>query len=64
MARQSLEGVEYVLLRHEGHFAVNLGKFRLAVGPEVFVPEALHELEVAVVAGHHQQLLKGLGALR
>ena len=63
-AHHSLEGVQHVLLLHEAHLAVDLGEFRLAVGPEVLVAEAAHYLEVAVVAGHHQQLLEGLRGLR
>ena len=61
--RQALEGGQHVLLLHEGHLAIDLGELRLAVGPQVLVAEALHQLEVAVEAGHHQQLLEGLRAL-
>ncbi|MCY1211110.1 hypothetical protein D9M72_228170 [compost metagenome] len=43
---------------------VDLRELRLAVGAQVFVAEALHDLVVAVVAGHHQQLLEQLGRLR
>ena len=60
----SLEGVEHVFLLHEGHFAVDLGEFRLAVSSEVLVTETAHDLEVAVVTGHHKQLLEGLRRLR
>ena len=63
-AHHALEHVQDVFLLHEGHFAVNLGEFGLTVRAEVFVTETAHNLEVAVVAGHHQQLLEGLGALR
>ena len=48
----------------ERHLAVDLGELGLAVGAEVFIAEALHNLEVAVEAGHHEQLLEGLGRLR
>ncbi len=60
----ALEGVQHVLLLHEAHLAVDLRELRLAVGAQVFVAEAAHDLEVAVVACDHQQLLEGLGALR
>ena len=59
-----LEVVQDVFLLHEGHFAVDLGEFRLPVRAEILVAEAADDLEVAVIAGHHQQLLEGLGALR
>ena len=52
-----------ILLLHEAHLAVDLRELRLAVGPEVLVAEAADNLEIAVVAGHHQQLLEGLGRL-
>ena len=60
---QPFEGVEDVFLFHEGHFAVHLGEFRLAVGPEVFIAEAAYDLVVLVHPGHHQQLFEGLGRL-
>ncbi len=49
---------------HEGGLHVDLGEFRLAVGTQVFVTEALDDLVVTVEAGHHQQLLEQLGGLR
>ena len=60
---QPFEGVEDILAGHEGHLAVDLGELRLAVGPQVLVAEALDDLEVAVHAGHHEDLLEGLGRL-
>ena len=61
---QALEHVEHILLVHERHLAVDLRELRLAVGAQVLVAEAAHNLEVAVHAGHHQQLLVLLRALR
>jgi hypothetical protein len=61
---EPFEGGQYFLLRHEGHLAVDLRELRLAVGPQILIAEALHDLEVAVVARYHQNLLEGLGALR
>ena len=49
---------------YERHFAVNLCKFGLTVSAEVFIAEALHDLEVAVKTRHHQQLLQRLRTLR
>ena len=61
---QAFEHVQHILLVHEAHLAVDLRELRLAVGAQVLVAEATHNLEVAVVTGHHQQLFEGLGALR
>jgi hypothetical protein len=33
-----------------------LRELRLPVGPQLFVPKALHELEVTVHARHHEHL--------
>jgi len=52
------------LLVDEGHFNIELGEFRLAVGAQVFVAEAAHDLIVAIEARHHQQLLEELRRLR
>ena len=54
---------DFVLV-DERHFDVNLCEFRLTVGAEVFVAEALGNLEVAVHAGNHQKLLVLLRRLR
>ena len=63
MTHQAFEGVQYVFLLHKAHLAVDLGELGLAVGAQVFIAEAAHDLVVAVVARHHQQLLEGLGRL-
>ncbi len=47
----------------EGHLEVDLGEFGLAVGAEVLVAEAASDLEVAVEAGDHEDLLEDLRAL-
>ena len=36
------------------HLAVDLGKFRLTIGTQVLITEALHHLEVPVDTGDHQ----------
>ena len=59
-----LEEGQDVLLTHEAHFAVDLCELGLSVGTQVLVAEALDDLEIAVHAGHHQELLEGLRALR
>ena len=48
----------------KAHLQVELGELRLAVGAQIFVAEAAGDLEVALDAGHHQQLLELLRALR
>ena len=48
----------------ERHFQVQLRELRLAVGPQVFVAETAGHLDVAVVAGDHQNLLVELRRLR
>ncbi len=48
----------------EAGLDVDLGEFRLTVGTQVFVTEALGDLVVTVEAGHHQQLLEQLRRLR
>ena len=50
--------------RHEAHLDVELGELRLAIAAQVLVAEAARDLEVAVVAGDHQQLLELLRRLR
>ena len=64
MLGEALEGAEDILLLDEGHLAVDLGELGLAVGAQVLVAEAAHNLEIAVETGHHEELLVLLGALR
>ena len=51
-------------LVHEAHLEVELGELRLAVAAEILVAEAARDLEVAVDARDHEQLLELLRALR
>ena len=51
-------------LVRKAHFDVHLGELRLAVGSQVFVAEAAHDLEVTIHTGHHEQLLEQLRRLR
>ena len=56
---------KYVFLRDEAHLDVELIEFaRQAVGARVLVAETGRDLEVAVEARHHQQLLVLLRRLR
>ncbi len=52
------------LLLRKRHFQVNLRELRLAVGAQVLIAKAAHDLKVAVKAGDHQDLLEQLRRLR
>ena len=64
MLGEAFEHVEHILLMYKAHLAVDLRELRLTIGAEVLVAEAAHNLEVAVHASHHQQLLVLLRTLR
>ncbi len=61
---EAFKGLEHILLFDERHLTVDLGEFRLTVGAEVFIAETADNLEVAVHAGHHQELFVLLRGLR
>ena len=61
---QAVDHADDVLGVDERHFHVQLRELRLPVRPQVFVAEAAGHLHVAVVAGHHQDLLVKLRRLR
>ncbi len=64
-AQHRLDGVEHVVLRDEAHLDVELIEFaRRAVGARVLVAEARRDLEIAVEARHHDELLELLRRLR
>ena len=60
---EALGDLDDGLARGEAHLEVDLGELGLPVGAEVLVAEALDDLEVAVEAGDHQELLEDLRAL-
>ena len=60
--RPSIDAEDVVLV-HERHLDVDLRELGLAIDAQVLVAEALHDLEVAVEAGHHEELLEELRAL-
>ena len=72
LPRRRLGGVEHgggdvghdVVLGGEGALHIELHELELAVGPEVLVAQAAGDLEVAVEAAHHEELLGQLRALR
>ncbi len=53
---QLLDDRPDVLLIHKAHLQIQLGELRLAVGPQILVPETAGDLEIALHAGHHEQL--------
>jgi hypothetical protein len=48
----------------EAHLQIDLRELKLAVGAQVLVAEAAGDLEVAVEAGDHEDLLEDLRRLR
>ena len=56
--------LEDVVAGDEAHLQVDLGELGLAVGAGVFIAEALADLQVAVAARDHEDLLEDLRALR
>ena len=63
-AYHRLADADDVVLVDEAHLDVELGELRLTVGAEVLVAVAARDLEVALHARHHQQLLEQLRTLR
>src|SRR5207248_10426983 len=51
------------LLPRKGHLQVDLAELRLTIRAQVFVAEASSDLEVAIEAGDHQNLLENLRRL-
>ena len=60
----TFEEVDDIVLLDKGHLTVYLSEFRLTVGTQIFITEALGNLEIAVETGDHQQLLQRLRTLR
>ena len=60
---QVLDQGSDVVPMDEGHFKVELGEFGLPVAAQVLIAETARDLEVALQAGHHQQLFELLGRL-
>ena len=59
----ALEHRANLFLGQKRSLNIDLGEFRLTVSAQIFIAEAFGDLVVAVVAGHHQQLLEQLGRL-
>src|SRR6185312_12793946 len=61
---KSFDHFKHLLLPGEGHFQIDLRKFRLTVGAKVLIAETTYDLEILVEAGNHQYLLEQLRRLR
>ena len=60
---QTFQGFQNLFLINEAHFQVELSKFRLTVGTQVFITETTNDLEVFFITGYHQDLFKNLWRL-
>ena len=60
---QPVDHADDVLRGDERHFQVQLRELRLPVGPQVLVAKATGDLDIAVVAGDHEDLLVELRRL-
>ncbi|CAI8159610.1 MAG: Uncharacterised protein [Synechococcus sp. CC9902] len=60
-ADQRFVQLKDLLLIHETHLNVQLGEFRLAIGPQILIAETARHLVVLLDATNHQQLLEQLG---
>src|SRR6185437_10955546 len=63
MPGKTCKNIKHILLLYERHFAVDLGKLRLPVSPEILIPEAFYDLKIFIVPSNHKDLFKGLRAL-
>src|SRR5208282_4833192 len=64
LLHQPLDEIEKRVPLWERHLDIDLRKLRLAVGAEIFVAKTPDNLEVAVKAPDHQNLLEELRRLR
>src|SRR3546814_17154805 len=63
--KHRLDSIEDVILRDEAHFEIKLVEFaRRTIGTGVFVTKARRDLEIAIEARHHKELLEHLRRLR
>jgi hypothetical protein len=62
--RHPLDEVHHRGLVDEAHLEIQLRELRLAIASKVLVPEAAGDLEIAIDAADHEELLELLGALR
>src|SRR5690606_28397326 len=46
--------LKYIFLIYKCHLAVDLGKFRLTIGAQIFIAKTFHDLVIPVITGDHQ----------
>ena len=63
-AQELFDDVEDHLLAREAHLEIDLRELELAVGALILIAEAAGDLEVAIEAGDHEDLLEDLRRLR
>ena len=63
LLQQTLIDVQHLVHVHKGQLHVDLGELRLSVRPQILVPVAAGDLEIAVITRAHEQLLEQLGRL-
>src|SRR3546814_20245153 len=63
--KHRLDSSEDVILRDEAHFEIKLVEFaRRTIGTGVFVTKARRDLEIAIEARNHKELLEHMRRLR
>ena len=60
----AFDQIHHVVALHKRHFHIELGEFRLAVSPLIFIAETAGDLEVSLDPADHQQLFQLLRRLR
>ena len=63
ISNEAFHHVHDIVHLYERHLHVQLGKFRLTVGTQIFITEAAGNLEIAFVSAYHQQLFENLRRL-
>ena len=61
IGQKALIYINNVIHIHKRQLHIDLGKLRLTVSTKILVTEAFYDLDVAVITGTHQKLLKDLG---
>ena len=60
MLDQTFIDLHNILFIHKRKFHIDLCKFRLTVRTQILITEAFCNLDISVVSGAHQKLLKQL----
>src|SRR5262249_11133262 len=62
-ADKATSGFQDFIALDEAHFKIDLRKFGLAISARVFIAKAFAQLEIALAAAHHENLLEDLRTL-